>query len=316
LPAKRVEIRDGGWHNIRLEGWTGTMSLYSDFKSSIKGVPVDEFVDLVFYRPLSLIVVKLVLPFSVKPNQLSFLAMTAGIVSGIYFSLGSHLGFFLGGLFCFLANIFDCSDGMLARLKACGTLTGRIVDGVVGYVMMLAIYTGLGIGLVRAGHLGLLELPMHPLILVGLAAFGHIVKAMMADYYACQYATQVLGKDCIPQVEAEFFSKEMERMKEEGEWSFDRVIIWLYLAYSRLQIGPKPKSFVRYDPDEYRRHNHFLVMLWNLVGPSMHLFILFISAVLFKPMIFLFYAVFVSSVWVLILIPVQALVNRRMRSLS
>lgn len=292
------------------------MSLFSDFKSSTKGVPVDEFVDLVLYRPLSFIVVKLVQPLPVKPNQLSFIAMTSGIASGVYFSQGTRIGFFLGGLLCFLANVFDCSDGMLARLKSCGTLTGRIVDGAVGHVMMLSIYTGLGIGLVRAGNAGLVDLPLPPLLLAGLAAFGHFVKATLADYFACQYAAHVLGGDCIPQLEYEFFSREMSRLREEGTWSWDRVIIGLYLAYTRFQLGPRPKPFIRYEPEEYKRLNRLLVMLWNFAGPSMHLFMLFISAMFFRPMIFLFYAVFVSSVWVLILVPIQAVVNRRMKESS
>ncbi|MBN2199369.1 MAG: CDP-alcohol phosphatidyltransferase family protein [Candidatus Aminicenantes bacterium] len=289
------------------------MSLFSDFKSSTKGVPVDEIVDLVFYRPLSYIVVKLVQPLPVKPNQLSFIAMSAGIASGVYFSLGTPVAFFLGGLFCFLANIFDCSDGMLARLKSEGSVTGRIIDGVVGHIMMLSIYTGLAIGLLRAGRAGLIDLPLSPLILVGLAAFGHFVKAALADNFASQYATHVLGRDCIPQLEIEFFGREMERLKEEGRWSFDRAIVGLYLAYTRFQLGPRPKPFIRYDAEEYKRHNHLLVMLWNLAGPSMHMFMIFISAMLFKPRIFLIYAVFLSSIWVLILVPIQALVNRKLK---
>lgn len=290
------------------------MSLLSDFKSSTKGVPVDEFVDLVFYRPLSFIVVKLVQPLPVKPNQLSFIAMSAGIASGVYFSLGTPLAFFLGGLFCFLANIFDCSDGMLARLKSCGSLTGRIIDGVAGHIMMLSIYAGLAVGLVRAERAGLIELPLPPLVLVGLAGFGHFVKAALADYFASQYAAHVLGRDCIPQLEMEFFGREMKKLKEEGRWSFDRVIIGLYLAYTRFQLGPRPRPFLRCDPEEYKRHNHLLVMLWNLVGPSMHQFMIFISAMLFKPMIFLMYAVFLSSIWVLILVPIQAVANRRLKA--
>ncbi len=292
------------------------MRLISDFKSSTKGVPVDEFVDLLFYRPLSFILVKLCLPLSVTPNHLSFLALTAGIASGIYFSMGHHLGFFLGGVLCFLSNIFDCSDGMLARMKSCGTLTGRIVDGLVGHIIMLAMYSGFGIGLVRAEKAGLIDLPFHPLILVGLAGVGHFVKAALTDYYSSQYATHVLGRECIPQLEFEFFSREMERLKEEGVRSLDRVIIGIYLAYTRFQLGPKPRPIVRYGPEEYKKHNHLLVMLWNLAGPSMHIFMLFLSAMLFRPMIFLIYAVFISSVWVLILIPIQAVVNQRMKPLS
>jgi CDP-alcohol phosphatidyltransferase len=291
------------------------MSVFAEYKSTTKGVPLDELADLVFYRPLSYALVKLCTLFPITPNQISFLAMMVGIVSGIFFGLGTQEGFIMGGLLCSAANILDCTDGMLARLKSKGTLTGRIIDGVAGHILMVAVYTGFGIGLERAVHNDLVSLPFHPLLLVGLAGVGHLVQAALSDHYACLYATHVLGQDLRPQSEIAVFSRELERLKPAKDKALDRLMIRLYLAYTKIQLGANHKAAVRYDPEEYRKHNQTLVMLWNLVGPSMHIFVLLVASIFFKPMVFIWYAVIIGTIWILLLYPIQAAVNKKMARL-
>ncbi len=292
------------------------MGVFTDYKSTTKGVPLDELADLIIYRPLSYILVKLCAITSVTPNQVSFLAMMVGIVSGVFFALGTHEGFILGGLLCSAANILDCTDGMLARLTAKGTLTGRIIDGVAGHVLMTAVYVGFGLGLQRAQNNDLLELPFHPLLLAGLAGVSHLLHAALADHYACLYAAHVLGQDLRPQSEIAVFSRELDRLKGDKAKYLDGLMIKLYLLYTKVQMGSNHKAQVRYSPEEYRRHNQVLVMLWNLVGPSMHMFVLLIASLLFKPMVFIWYSVLICNIWMLILFPLQAAANKRMTGAS
>jgi hypothetical protein len=238
--------------------------------------------------------------------------MMVGVGSGIFFSLGTHEGFLLGGLLCSAANILDCTDGMLARLKSKGTLTGRIIDGVAGHVLMAAVYTGFGLGLLRAQHNDLLVLPFHPLLLAGLAGLSHFIQAALSDHYACLYATHVLGRELRPQSEIAVFGRELNRLKSVRGKFLDRLMIRLYLCYTKAQMGANHRAMARYDPDEYRKHNQILVMLWNLVGPSMHILFLLITSLLFKPMIFIWYSVIIGTIWILILYPIQAAINKRM----
>ena len=288
------------------------MGVFAEYKSTTKGMPIDELADLIVYRPLSYILVKLCTLVPVTPNQISFLAMMVGIAGGVFFSLGTHEGFMVGGLLCSAANVLDCTDGMLARLTSKGTLTGRLIDGVAGHVLMTAVYIGFGLGLLRAQQNDLLDLPFHPLLLAGLAALSHLIQAALSDHYACLYAAHVLSNDLRPQSEIAIFGRELNRLKSVKGKSLDRLMIKLYLYYTKFQMGSNHKALIRYDPDEYRKYNQVLVMLWNLVGPSMHILVLLITSLFFKPMAFIWYSVIIGTIWILFLYPIQVAVNKRM----
>jgi len=122
------------------------MSWYSEYKKSLKMPEIEEFFDLFFYRPLTFLLVKIVYRTNVTPNQLTIIAIFIGFASGCLYATGLHGACIYGAILFMLYNVFDCSDGMLARLKKNGSQVGRIIDGIADYLATAAVFIGLGIG--------------------------------------------------------------------------------------------------------------------------------------------------------------------------
>lgn len=79
------------------------MSWYSEYKKSLKSIEVEEIFDLFFYRPLAFILVKIIYPTNITPNQLTIGAIIMGIIGGIFYAKPPHFHRnFLLSVLCFL----------------------------------------------------------------------------------------------------------------------------------------------------------------------------------------------------------------------
>src|SRR5436309_2404857 len=126
------------------------MNIREEYKKSLKMLEVEEFLDLILYRPLALVFVRCVYKTPITPNGVTFLSLLSGLASAYSFTRGTISGMAWGGIWYAIANTLDCSDGQLARLQGSGTPLGRLVDGVVDWVISVAIFVGLAIGLQRS----------------------------------------------------------------------------------------------------------------------------------------------------------------------
>lgn len=279
--------------------------------SSLKGVHVEELLNLLFYRPLAFLLVKLIYPFPITPNQISMMAIIPGILSGYYFSRGDARSFFIAGVLLGLSSILDCADGMIARLKKNGTKTGRLVDGVVDYTVSVFVYIGLAIGLSRAINNGWMDFPFDPWGLLAVVGVCNMIHAGLADHYRNLYDAHVYGKRIIPQIEIREFSTQLKHLNEQKGKYIDKLLIKIYLVYLRAQAGKKVKAFVRFDPQEYKKYNRKLLFLWNFIGHTTHLSFFIISALFYNPMIFFYYTIVFANLWMLGLFPLQGRANNK-----
>ena len=292
------------------------MKLLDDYFSSLKCIYVEELVDLIFNRPLSYLLVKLFYPFPITPNQISFMALLVGIGGGISFALGTPGGFFWGAVLFGLASVIDCADGMIARLKKNGTLNGRLIDGLVDYMVTISVFFGLVIGLSKATASGQMDLPLNPWLLVSLAGASFIAHAAITDKYRNRYEAHVLGKPISPQQEIEKFSRELERLRGQ-KWRFvDKALIMIYLKYSALQSGKGAQPVVGPRPRDFHKYNKYLVMMWNLAGSSTHIALVVVAMLLKRPMIFFFYCIVLANLWIVFMFGLQAVIDRKLRSLG
>ena len=55
------------------------MSWYTEYKKSLKMAAVEEYIDLVFYRPLAFLLVKSIYSTRIKPDNLTFAAIVTGL---------------------------------------------------------------------------------------------------------------------------------------------------------------------------------------------------------------------------------------------
>jgi len=243
------------------------MNWYREYKNSLKMAEAEEVIDLVLYRPLAFLVVISVYNTKIKPNHLTLTAMVMGILGGCLYSIGSHLTCIAGAIFYLLFNIFDCSDGQLARIKKNGSAFGRLLDGVADYIAAIAIFTGIAIGYSnKPGQPSLL------VFLLALAGISIIVQESLVDYFRTRFLDIVLERKDTYNEELEEYRNEYEIIKnEKGKW-FYKTIVYIYLTYSKIQESltfrrKKPK-IIKATPEDYFDRNRIIIRFWVFMGPS------------------------------------------------
>jgi phosphatidylglycerophosphate synthase len=280
--------------------------LFREYKSSLKPLPIESIPDLFLFRPIAFILVKLLYYFPVTPNQVSVSAIIFGILSGVYFAKGTPESFVLAGMFYGFTHTLDCADGMLARIKKNGTPTGRIVDGLVDYTNGIAIFTGLGIGLSKMS----VNLPAPIWFIILLAAVSIAIQCILVDYYSGQFLIHARGDRKSISREIADLTDELEKLRRQNCCYFQRCLIKFYLGYSAIQNKYSRKQR-KYDPQRYYQMNKYLQLLWSMVGPAVNILILVISSFLFKPEIFLIYAIFIANCWIVLISLIQRVVNKK-----
>ncbi|MCP4220531.1 MAG: CDP-alcohol phosphatidyltransferase family protein, partial [bacterium] len=272
----------------------------------LKDIAVEEIVDLCFFRPIAYLMVKLIYPLPLTPNQISILSMVAGITGAFFFAQGDRKSFLIAGLLYALAHILDCCDGMIARLKKNGSLIGRIIDGWADYVTSISTYTGLLIGLSKGGF----DLPTAPWILMLPAAFSLGIHCMMVDYYRHEFMAHALGKANSIRQDLALYGGELERLKKLKGRRLEKIMITAYIGYTKLQLNENADKG-KYNREEYYKANRMLLLLWNWIGLSTHIFVLILSSILYNPMIFFYYIIVAANVWMLIIGFIQVRANKK-----
>jgi len=116
------------------------MSLYTEYKKSLKMIEVEEILDLFVFRPPAFLLVKSIYQTSITPNQITWISLFFGVFGDFLITIGTATHYALEAMCFIIYNILDCSDGQLARLQKSGSLTGRIVDGVADYIVAVTSY--------------------------------------------------------------------------------------------------------------------------------------------------------------------------------
>lgn len=284
--------------------------ILKEYKKSLKHMVFDETLTLYILRPIAFIFVKLFYPTKITPNQVSLMTIIVGIISGFFFARGDVTGYFIGGILYFLCLVLDCVDGMIARLKKNGTPVGRIIDGFADYIVGVAVYIGLGIGF-EAGNVPLGFWPYSPWLLLVISATSHIFHAMIVDYYRVEFMSHGLGKVVSVWEERRIFAEEMDRIKYmKGKW-LDKIIITVYLGYAHLQIF-RLNDKEQYHRREYYKANKLLILLWFWIGPTAHVFVLIISAILFRPVIYFAFTITLANIYMMVLWIIQVKIKQRL----
>ena len=280
--------------------------LFKEFRSSLKDIIAEESVDLFLFRPVSFVFTKFLVKFPVTPNQISFMSMIAGIISGIFFSFGDKKSFVYGGLFYLLCHIFDLIDGMIARLKKNGTPLGRIIDGWVDYITTVAVFVGMYIGLIKVGF----KLPFGILPLTIAAGASMILHSVIIDYYRQQYLSSSTGRNKTIGEDYRLFQRRFNSIKSRRGNYIEKLLLFVYLGYTKAQVtGTRDKSKVLIKKNT--RASKILLVFWNWIGVSTHRFFFILAALLYQPMIFFFYVIVFCNVLLLVLYPIQWKVDKR-----
>ena len=137
---------------------------------------IEGVLDLYFYRKIGFQLAKLF-------DQIGMSPVGVTLVGGVFGILAGHLYFYqnfavnlLGMILQIVSNAFDNADGQLARLQNRESRTGRILDGLVDYVVWLGVYVHVVLRYVAGGG-------TEAIWLVALLAMAsHATQSAAADY--------------------------------------------------------------------------------------------------------------------------------------
>lgn len=290
------------------------MNLLQEYKSSLKKIEVEEIFDLYFYRPLAFLLVKGVYHTSITPNQLTVISMVFGVIGGFFYSVGTHHAFIIGAILILLYNVFDCSDGQLARLKKNGTAVGRILDGIADYLVSVAVYFGIAFGYANTS-----SNPTLWWIITAAAGFSNALQAGLLDFYRTRYLDYVLNRASVLDEGIKIFKDEFERLKNVKGRYFDKAVIWIYLKYSHIQqkvTDPKTeeeKNKPEISSKEYEKNNRWLIHLWTFLGPTTQWTFLFITSFLNRIDIYLLGILVVWNVLAIVLYILQSRADYKLK---
>lgn len=257
-------------------------SWFKEFKSSLKTIETEEYLDLLIYRPLGFILVKAVKHTDITPNQLTLAALVAGLGSGFAFAWGTPAAFMLGSVLYFTFNVLDCSDGQLARLKHNGTPAGRIIDGIADYIAGFAVFIGLGIGFMHSfGN------PYLWWLLLTAAVISNIAHSIVTDNERLKYLKHAYGRQDALHEELEEYRQELQRLKSQpsSPW-FDRFVLQSYLYYMELAgwIDKIPKENQPTGLTEnYAKVLRRFIRPWTFLGPTTHITLVVVTTWFRRP---------------------------------
>jgi phosphatidylglycerophosphate synthase len=235
-----------------VRGDTGVGSgLIEGYRRSLKAIEVEEWLDLVLYRPLAYLLVLGIHRTPVTPNSMTLLAAISGVAAGVWVGTGTGDPFWGPPLLLFLYNVLDCGDGMLARLQGSGSRFGRVLDGIADYLVMGTLYLGIGAGLSAGG-----SPPLRAWGLTIAAGLSTTFHAMLVDFYRGRFLDHLLQRVSPP---------------TNDHWLHSR-----YAALQKMLVSGRAGS-----PDRqggrggsYVEENRRIMRGWTFLGPTTELSIL------------------------------------------
>ncbi len=111
----------------------------------------DSYLAAVLDRPMSREVTRLLLRTPLTPSQVTALGVAIGCLGALGLATVSYWGRLVGVLLLIASLVLDCVDGDLARARLDENPTGARLDVIGDYLVNLAVFAGLAIGLLREG---------------------------------------------------------------------------------------------------------------------------------------------------------------------
>lgn len=280
------------------------MSWLSEYRSSLKNIHAEEFLDVYFFRPVAFVIVKSLYGLPLTPNNYSFMSFAAGMFSAYLF----YQGFFLwGAIFFFLFAVLDCCDGMQARMKKNGSEFGRFVDGLVDYTCNIACYICLGFGVAKY----MPETGTIPTVYLVIAAgVSKALHSITYDHFLMEYLSYDRGDGGFVQRELEEIREKIRLIKLDPNGSRRRhFILWIYLGFSSLQAGNEGRT-LKFSSKDYVEKNFRAIQLWGLIGPAWHIAVLILAFLINVPEVLFIYAIIFANIWLIGMLFYQNKINQ------
>lgn len=239
--------------------------MFSELKkkvlATLKSTETEDWLDLRLVRPLSYLWALLFQKIGTHPNTVTIISMIIGAASALFFYSGSYYyegwhGLWMniiGVLLLCQADIFDCTDGQLARLTGKRSRLGRILDGMAGFVWFIPIYIALMLRFYHHHELefqffGIAETEPNVLIATAIVTVLALISGFagmggqqrMADYYI-QIHLFMLKGDKGSELDTSESQRRAYDQLPEGESRLWKYFLRTYIDYTRKQEQATPE---------------------------------------------------------------------------
>lgn len=292
----------------------------SQLESTLKSLEVEETIDLYFFRPLGYFFARVFQKIGVTPNAVTIASIVLGVLAGHLFYYQDLAINVVGIVLFLLADIFDSTDGQLARMSGATSKFGRIFDGFAGNLIFTSIYAHFGFRLLEQGY--------SPWVfLLALAAgTSHSFQSGMSDYYRNAYLRFVANK-------GELESKgEIVHHYRAYSWisrDFGRkFFLRFYLNYttqqellsrnfqrlretaSRVYGGKTPMEF----SELYRSKNKPMMRLYSTLSTNLRIIVMFAVLLVDKIILYFWFDVVVLNISLAVTMVLQERINKRLQA--
>ncbi len=250
-------------------------SLADEYRASLKPRELEEPLDVMVYRPLAFLLVRVLRHAPVTANQVSVASLLAGVTAGMWFWQGTAKGYAIGALSYFLSNVLDCADGQLARLRRTTSVLGYILDGTVDTLSAAAVFVGIAHGRPASfTHKGLW------VCMTASAGASMLWSSLLVDRKRQEWMRRAIGRT--PDEEGELRAIRERTAQERSGLARAAVksLLTLLAAYRRLGDWVLPREETGRGCDQRRwavvqRPLHRAAIM---TGPTFHLTALVVAA--------------------------------------
>ena len=284
------------------------------YQSTLKSADTEEFIDLWFYRPLGFRTALLAAKLHITPNMITVASIFIGAAAGVLFYYNDLWLNVIGMLLLMIANLFDSTDGQLARMTNNKTQLGRILDGFAGNVWFVVIYFALTFRVLATGFYDWSDVWIW--VIAWAAGICHIQHAAIGDYYRnIHLYFMEYGKggefDHSSHIQKELRSSSF--MKEPVR----KIMLWFYRNYTKQQetLTPNFQRFITKLKAEYpnnelpealcaefRAKSKPLMKYTNILQFNTRVIALFICLFLSQPFLYFFFDLVVLNAIMLYMI--------------
>jgi len=232
------------------------------FAKTLKSAETEDWLDLHVIRPFCYYLAQLFAKFDIHPNTVTIWSMVIGAGSAVFFGCGSFYYSGMWGLamnlvaivLLMVADLFDCTDGQLARLTGKKSRLGRILDGVAGFTWFIPIYHALVYRFylhheLEFAWLGISDTPENTLIATAVVYALGIISGIagisgqqrLADYYIQVHLFFLKGEKGSELDNSARQQEIYDQMTPETHSKAERYFQKSYIGYTRKQEQATPQ---------------------------------------------------------------------------
>lgn len=209
------------------------MSNNRKLEATFKSQDTEEWIDVHFTRPLGLLWANFFNRFNVHPNVVTVLSIILGAAAGVMFYYPDLVHTCVGILLLVWANIYDSTDGQMARMTGKKTRWGRILDGFAGDVWFFTIYFFICLRLTPVWGVWIW-------LLAAVSGFVcHARQCQLADYYRNVHLYFLKGEGGSELDSYERLREEFRSLPWRGNLVW-KVFLFSYGNYTRTQERMTP----------------------------------------------------------------------------